>query len=87
MPLAMCREHDNVVIHTLDGSGFFRKRMLELGLTPGTTMHVLRYAPLRDPMELRVRGCCISIRIDEARLIHVRVPASCELPSTSGDDR
>jgi Fe2+ transport system protein FeoA len=48
-----------------------RRRLLELGLLPGTQIEVVRRAPLGDPIELRLRGYRLSIRADEARAIHV----------------
>ena len=41
-------------------------RLMEMGLTPGTEVTVVRLAPLGDPMDLRVRGYHLSIRKREA---------------------
>ncbi|MGB3542378.1 FeoA family protein [Rubrivirga sp.] len=41
-------------------------RMLEMGLVPGTSVEVVRLAPLGDPMEIRVRGFLLSVRKEEA---------------------
>ncbi len=41
-------------------------RLLEMGLLPGTTVEVVRLAPLGDPMDLRVRGFHLSVRKQEA---------------------
>ncbi len=46
-------------------------RMLEMGLVPGTTVEVVRLAPLGDPMEIRVRGFLLSVRKEEAAHIEV----------------
>lgn len=42
-------------------------RLYEMGLVPGTEVTVTRLAPLRDPIELEVRGYKLSIRRNEAR--------------------
>ena len=42
-------------------------RLLEMGLLPGTTVEVVRLAPLGDPIDLKVRGYHLSIRRREAR--------------------
>ena len=42
------------------------QRLLEMGLTVGTECTVLRYAPLGDPLEIRVRGYQLAIRRSEA---------------------
>jgi len=47
------------------------QRLLEMGLTIGTECTVLRYAPMGDPMELKVRGYCLSLRIAEAEGVRV----------------
>ncbi len=41
-------------------------RLLEMGLVPGTTVEVVRLAPLGDPMDLHVRGFHLSVRKAEA---------------------
>ena len=46
-------------------------RLLEMGLLPGTTVEVVRLAPLGDPIDLKVRGYHLSIRRREARQITV----------------
>ncbi len=47
------------------------RRLLELGLLPGTRVRVVRRAPLGDPIELRLRNYSLSIRREEAALIEV----------------
>ncbi|MBO9998428.1 MAG: ferrous iron transport protein A [Cyanobacteria bacterium SID2] len=44
----------------------YRKRLLAMGLTPGTEFKVTRYAPLGDPIEIQVRGFNLSLRKDDA---------------------
>ncbi len=53
------------------GERGFRRRLMELGLVPGTRVQLVRVAPLGDPLELSVRGGHLSIRRDEARSIRV----------------
>jgi ferrous iron transport protein A len=49
----------------------YRRRLLSMGLTPGTEFTVARTAPLGDPVELRVRGFHLSLRKDEADIVQV----------------
>ena len=42
-----------------------------LGISPGCTLEVVRIAPLGDPIEVRVRGCLISVRKDEADILDI----------------
>jgi Fe2+ transport system protein FeoA len=60
-----------VEIVAVAGERGFRRRLLELGLLPGTTVTVLRVAPLGDPLELVVRDTHLSIRQREAQQIEV----------------
>jgi ferrous iron transport protein A len=66
---------EQAVVVQLDCSGPVRRRIIDMGLTPGATVQVLRYAPMGDPMEIRVRGYELSIRRSEAEKIIV-VPES-----------
>ncbi len=61
-------------IRAVGGERAFRRRLMELGLLPGTGVEVLRVAPLGDPIQLRVRGGCLSIRRADAQAIVVSVP-------------
>ena len=47
-------------------------RLLEMGLTVGAAIEVIRFAPLGDPMELKVRGANISIRKADASGVRVQ---------------
>ena len=49
----------------------FPSRLLEMGLLPGTLVEVIRFAPLGDPIDLKVRGYHLSIRKIEAELIDI----------------
>lgn len=48
-----------------------RRKLLALGLTPSTTLTMLRTAPMGDPVEIRSRGSNLSLRRNEACLIEV----------------
>lgn len=52
-----------------------RRRLLEMGLCPGVMVDVIRRAPLGDPLEVRVRGYLLSLRLDQAAQVSVAVPA------------
>jgi ferrous iron transport protein A len=49
-----------------------RARLLELGLVAGTPVQLVRFAPLGDPVEIKVRGSYLSLRRHEADAIWVR---------------
>ncbi|HYP91121.1 MAG TPA: FeoA family protein [Polyangiaceae bacterium] len=60
-----------VQVLSIGGQSSFRRRLLELGLVPGTRIELVRVAPLGDPVELLVRGASLSIRKAEAGVIAV----------------
>lgn len=59
------------VIARIDGEPAVARRLMELGLVPGTRVEIVRRAPLGDPIELSVRGIHLSLRRSEVSLIHV----------------
>lgn len=52
-------------------SNNLRKRIIDMGLTTGTSVFVKKTAPLGDPMEILVRGYFLTLRKNEARMIEV----------------
>ena len=50
----------------LNGTGKLRRRIMDMGITKGVEIKVVKIAPLGDPMELNVRGYELSIRKSEA---------------------
>ena len=56
----------------LHGEGAVKRRIMDMGITKGTTVTVRKVAPLGDPIELRVRGYELSIRKADAETIEVR---------------
>ncbi len=48
-----------------------RQRLLEMGLTVGVEFQLVRFAPLGDPLEIKVRGYMLSLRKNEAAGIRV----------------
>jgi ferrous iron transport protein A len=71
MNLAQTRIGQIVTVAHVAGEGSFRRRLMELGLVPGTRVEVIGVAPLGDPLELLVRGGSLSIRRAEAEGISV----------------
>ena len=61
-----------MTIVRVGGERSFRRRLLELGLLPGTRLRLLRVAPLGDPLELWIRDAHLSIRANEAEHIFVQ---------------
>ena len=63
---------ETAVVVRLHGEGAVKRRIMEMGLTRGTEVHVRKVAPLGDPMELTVRGYELSVRKADAEMIEVQ---------------
>ena len=61
------------LIVTLHGSGNVKHRLIDMGLVPGTKIHVMKYAPLGDPVEIKVKNFELALRNSEAGMIDVEV--------------
>jgi Fe2+ transport system protein FeoA len=90
MTLDTAQIGERLRIQDVAGERAFRRRLLELGLVPGTPVEVKRVAPMGDPFEILVRGCSLSIRRAEARSVSVvreselQRQASPSAPATLG---
>ena len=71
MTLADVEFNKEVTVARLNGEGAVRRRIMDMGITRGTTVSVRKVAPLGDPMELTVRGYQLTLRAEDARLIEV----------------
>ncbi len=62
---------DEAVVVKLTGEGQLRKRLLDLGITKGTHVTVVRIAPLADPIEIELRGFRLTLRKHEASVVEL----------------
>jgi Fe2+ transport system protein FeoA len=65
---------ERTIILRLEGDSGQERRLMELGLVPGTAIEMVRRAPFGDPVEFRVREVSLSLRRCETRRIHVAAP-------------
>jgi ferrous iron transport protein A len=61
----------SAVVRAMNGERFVTRRLMEMGLTPGIEVRVLRRAPMGDPIEFRLRRYSLSIRRADAATIEV----------------
>ena len=61
------------LIKKVEGEGKFRRRLLDMGLTPGATVYLRKVAPFGDPIEVTLRGYELSLRKEEAKLVLLEV--------------
>ena len=62
---------ENAVVKRLHGEGPVKRRIMDMGITKGTSVYVRKVAPLGDPVEVTVRGYELSIRKGDAESIQV----------------
>lgn len=60
------------VVASLGKKGPIRRRIMDMGITPGVQVKVIKVAPLGDPVEVNVRGYELSLRKAEARQIELK---------------
>lgn len=63
------------VITAVGGDGALRCRLLDMGIIPKTRVTLQKVAPMGDPIEIRVRGYELTLRVEEAEKIEVEVVA------------
>ncbi|HOB63708.1 MAG: ferrous iron transport protein A [Clostridiales bacterium] len=71
MTLDALQTGEKAKITKVEGEGSMRKRLLDMGLTPGTNITLFKKAPMGDPIEIVVRGYHLTLRISDARKIFV----------------
>ena len=71
--LSKVAEGQRARIIAVGGGGALRRRIMEMGMTRGTELFVEKYAPLKDPLEIIVKGFHVSLRVEEASEITVEI--------------
>lgn len=61
------------LIKKVEGEGRLRRRLLDMGVTPGATVYLRKKAPLGDPIEITIRGYELTLRKSEAELVSLEV--------------
>lgn len=52
-----------------------RQRLYDLGLTPGTLVELIKFAPFGDPLEIRLRNYQLTLRVSEANFVLIEEPS------------
>lgn len=71
MTLKDTKVGQTVTVRKISGSGAVKRRIMDMGVTKGTEIHVRKVAPLGDPIEVTVRGYELSLRKADAEIIEV----------------
>ncbi|MCR4807112.1 MAG: ferrous iron transport protein B [Lachnospiraceae bacterium] len=62
----------SAVIEGVGGDGALRQHLLDMGVIPGAELTVMKYAPMGDPMEIKIHGYELTLRLSEAEQIRVK---------------
>lgn len=66
---------EDCVVVKITGEGAIKRRIMDMGITKGTTLHVRKAAPFGDPIEVTVRGYELSVRKNDAEMVQVETKA------------
>ena len=73
MSIADLLPNDTAVVIGFEKSNKnYRKKLLTMGIIPGTKFEVIRFAPMGDPIEINLRGFSLTLRKDEASIILIK---------------
>ena len=61
------------LIKKVEGEGRLRRRLFDMGVTPGAKVYLRKKAPLGDPLEVTIRGYELTLRKSEAELVLLEV--------------
>ena len=61
----------SAIITKVGGEGELRYRFLDIGLIPKTKVTVTKVAPMGDPIEIRLRGYTLTLRVEDAKNIEI----------------
>ncbi len=61
------------IIRTVSGEGKIRRRLFDMGVTPGAEVMLRKKAPLGDPLEVTIRGYELTLRKSEAACVGLEV--------------
>ena len=72
MTLDELKVGQSAAITAVGGEGALRNRLIDMGLIPRTEVTLQKIAPMGDPIQIRVRGYELTLRIEDAKKIEVR---------------
>ena len=80
MTLKDLQPGESGIISAVGGEGALRQHFLDMGVIPGAEVTIVKYAPLGDPVELKIHGYELTLRIDDAAKIEMenKKPASAK---------
>lgn len=77
-PLSQIKVGEIVTIENVAGPEDLAQRLLEMGMIPGTIIEVVRFAPMGNPIDIKLRGYHLSLRREEAETVMVSICPICQ---------
>ena len=72
LTLEQLKDGEKGIVERIELTGPTKRRLIEMGITPGTNVQVRKRAPLGDPIEIYIRRYSLTLRAEDARRIFVR---------------
>ena len=82
MTLKSVTPGNRVIVKKLTGHGEVKRRLMDMGIIPGTEIQILKVAPLGDPVEIKFKGYNLSLRWNEAEMVVVEMLSNNNQQST-----
>ena len=80
MKLCELKPGQSAEIVTVGGEGALRQHFLDMGVIPGAEVTLIKFAPMGDPMELRIHGDELTLRLADAEKIGVALSEAAAQP-------
>ena len=83
MTLKDLKVGESAVVRNVGGEGALRQHFLDMGIIPGAEVRLVKMAPMGDPMEVKIHGYALTLRLSEALKIDVDkelVPQGAAVP-------
>ncbi len=87
MTLKTANPGTRVIVQKLTGQGEVKRRLMDMGIIPGTEIQVQKVAPLGDPVEVKFKGYNLSLRQEEADIVIVEMLPQPQTPPTQSHYR
>ena len=72
MTLGDAKVGSTVVVTKIEGDSAYKRRIMDMGITKGSELYIIKDAPLGDPVEITVRGYELSVRKNDAQCVQVK---------------
>lgn len=66
MTLKELKPGETGIVKSVGEKGIIRRRLMDMGVTPGISIKVIKIAPLGDPIEVNIRGYALTLRKNDA---------------------